>query len=249
MGSALTVQPVVLAAGKGTRMGQVEIPKVLFTVNGEPMIVKLLEQLQKVPNLLTPIIVVGYKYELVQARLGASFIYAFQEGQLGTGHAVKAAKRQSTGKDILILYGDMPFIKTESLKKLIDKHIQQESIFSMFTTKAPDFEGNFSPLNSYGRIIRKGKRIEKIVEYADATVEERKITEVNPGVYLIEAQWLWENLETIKTDNKQKELYLTDLVAIARKKRIPIKTMEIDPLEVFGINTKAQLKQAEEITA
>lgn len=249
MEHVVDVQPIILAAGKGTRMGVPDVPKVLFTINGEPMIVRLLNQLKLFPGLKTPVIVVGFGYDLVQGRLGQDYIYAFQEGQQGTAHAVKSARKKTDGRDILVLYGDMPFITAETLNKLALHHRKTKSSFSMLTTTVPHFEKEYAIFNGYGRIIRKGRKIAKITEFSDATAEERQILEVNPGFYLFDANWLWNHIEQVQPNNKQKEFYLTDLVEIAVKNKLNIESQPVDPWEVFGINTKAQLKQAEEILA
>ena len=116
----------------------------------------------------------------------------------------------------------------------------------MFTTLIPNFENEYASFLAFGRIIRKDGMIVGIREFVDATDEEKKITEVNPGIYLFNAKWLWEHLDTVQK-NKHGEYYLTDLVEIAIKKNEPISTLFIDPLEVFGINTPAQLQQAEKL--
>jgi bifunctional UDP-N-acetylglucosamine pyrophosphorylase/glucosamine-1-phosphate N-acetyltransferase len=242
------IQSIVLAAGKGTRMGMPNIPKVLFTIHGEPMILRLLEELKRFPGLKPPVIVVGFGYNLVQGRLGLGQIYAFQQGQLGTAHAVKSAKKQVEGKDVFVLYGDMPFVKAETLNKLALLHRKKKSVFSMLTTQAPSFQKEFSVFQGYGRIVRKGKEISNIVEFADANAEEKTILEVNPGVYLFDTNWLWNHIDQIQPNNKQNEFYLTDIVEIAIKDGVEIETQSVDPWEVFGINTKQQLKQAEEMT-
>ncbi len=241
------IQPIILAAGKGTRMGIPDVPKVLFTINGEPMIIRLLNQLKLFPGLKTPVIVVGFGYDLVQGRLGQEYIYAFQEGQQGTAHAVRSARKHTSGRDIFVLYGDMPFISAETLNKLALHHRKTKSLFSMLTATVPNFEKEYSIYNGYGRIIRKAKKIAKITEFSDATPEERQILEINPGVYLFDANWLWNHIEQVLPNNKQKEFYLTDLVEIAVKNKLNIESQPVDPWEVFGINTKAQLRQAEEI--
>ena len=241
------IQPVILAAGKSMRMGVPDVPKVLFTINGEPMILRLLNELKRFPGLKKPIIVVGFRYDLVQARLGQDYIYAFQQGQLGTAHAVLAAKKPLEGRNILVLNGDVPFIKAETLNKFALQHKKKNALFSMLTSTIPTFEKEYAVFNGLGRIVRDGKKISRIVEFGDATAEQRKILEINPGVYLFDANWLWQNIDQIQTNNKQKEYYLTDMVEIAGKKKVKIETMQVNPWEVYGINTKAHLKQAEEI--
>lgn len=223
------------------------LPKVLVGLKGKPLIQHLLDNISKLNLKRKPVIVVGHKYELVQSYLGQNFIYAFQQGQLGTAHAVMAAKDKVSAPNVLVLYGDMPFVKTESLRHLMDMHNQNSALFSMLTTTVPSFENEFSSFLGFGRIIRDIRgNILTIKEFADATDFEKQIKEVNPGIYLFNANWLWEHLEQVQK-NKHGEYYLTDLVEIAIRDKTAIYAGPIDPFEVFGINTPQHLKQAEEI--
>ncbi len=241
----MNTQFIILAAGKGTRMNSA-LPKVLVGLKGKPLIQHLLDSIRQISHEHKPVIVVGHKYDLVQSYLGSNFIYAFQEGQLGTAHAVASAESKVEAENALVLYGDMPFVKSDSLKKLVDLHLKNESMFSMLTTQVPNFENEFSSFLGFGRIIRQNGKISAIREFVDAAEEERQIKEVNPGIYLFNSKWLWEHLPQVPK-NKHDEYYLTDLVEIAIKKNVPIATAAIDPLEVFGINTPAQLQQAENL--
>lgn len=246
MATTLDIQPIILAAGKGTRM-RTALPKVLVGFQGKPLIQYLLDSVKKVDFKHKPVIVVGHKYDLVQSFLGPDFIYAFQEGQMGTGHAVLSAKSKVESKNVLVLYGDTPFIKSQSIKQLIELYQTSNSTFSMFTSNVPNFDHQFSSFLGFGRIIRDSQtRISKIQEFPDASEAERQITEVNPGIYLFSTKWLWSALEQVPK-NKRCEYYLTDLVEIAIRQGVEITTASIDPLEVFGINTPAELKKAEDI--
>ncbi len=228
-------------------MGYADLPKVLVPLANKPIIFRLLEEIQKLNLSTKPVVVVGHKYQLVQAMLGDKFIYAFQEGQLGTAHAVSAAKTKAEGQSILVLYGDMPFIKSESLNQLIGLHEKSSSKFSMLTTLVPNFENEYASFQGFGRIIRdQSGQLLQIREFVDASGEEKQITEVNPGIYLFDSKWLWGHIDSV-LKNKHGEYYLTDLVEIAIKGGESILTASIDPLEVFGINTPAQLKQAESL--
>ncbi|MDP3741160.1 MAG: NTP transferase domain-containing protein, partial [bacterium] len=189
----MNTQLVILAAGKGTRMNS-SLPKVLIGFKGKPLIQHLLDNTKEFHSAKKPIIVVGHRYELVQGYLGANYIYAFQQGQLGTGHAVLSSKSQVDAENVLILYGDMPFIKASSVQSLLDLHELKKSKFSMFVTNLPSFEKEFSSFLGFGRIIRdSNKNILQIKEFVDATDEEKLIKEVNPGIYIFNAKWLWEN--------------------------------------------------------
>lgn len=238
-------QIVILAAGKGTRMGG-SLPKVLVMLKNKPLILHLLEQVEKVNHLIKPIVVVGYKANMVKTVLGDDYIYAFQEQQLGTAHALMTAKKYVKGKNILVLYGDHPFIKAKSLSALMKLHHQKNSNISMFTTTVPNFLNFYQPFKSFGRIIRdSSKKIIKILEYKDASINQQKIKELNPGLYMFNSAWLWKNLDKIKNQNAQGEYYLTDIVELAITSGEKIHSLPIDPKEVVGVNSKEDLTLAE----
>jgi bifunctional N-acetylglucosamine-1-phosphate-uridyltransferase/glucosamine-1-phosphate-acetyltransferase GlmU-like protein len=238
-------QFVILAAGRGTRMGQTDTPKVLVELKNRPIIFYLLEELKKSQTVKKPVVVVGFKHVQVKQLLGNDYIYAFQRDQLGTGHAVWSAEKQATAKDIVVLYGDMPFIKWSSLAQLVRLHENKKSKITMFTTHAPNFEGHFASLDNYGRILRDSfGNIVKITEYKDASLEERAIKEVNPGIYMFNSAWLWDNIHYIQNQNTNKEYYLTDIVEIAITSGEQVHSHVINPKEVLGINTVEQLQAA-----
>jgi len=238
-------QIVILAAGKGTRMGG-SVPKVLVMLKNKPLILYLLDEIEKVNQLAKPIIVVGYMAPKVKTVLGDNYIYAIQDKQLGTAHALMAAKHKVTGKNILVLYGDHPFIKASSLKKLMKLHHDKGANISMFTTTAPNFIGVNKPLEHFGRIVRgSNKKIVKIVEYKDASAGQRKIKELNPGMYMFNSAWLWKHADKIKNKNQQAEYYLTDIVEVAIAGGEQIYSIGIEPKEVIGVNSPEDLKKAE----
>ena len=234
------IKIVILAAGKGKRM-QSENPKVLAELAGKHMIKHLLEEVEKVSD-EKPVVVVGYKAELVKKELGDSCIYVEQKEQLGTGHAVLSAKGVSAeAKNVLVLQGDMPFISSKTIKDLLERHFYSAAKITVATTTLSDFNGWRETFMSFGRIIRKKGEI-LIREYKDASPQEREIKEVNAGAYVFDAKWLWENLEKIGNDNAQKEYYLTDLLRIASEQKANIKTVQIEPREALGANSKAELE-------
>ena len=240
-------QVIILAAGKGKRMEE-EIPKVLLPLKGQPCINYLLDEVKKIPEIGKPIIVVGYKYNDVQKILGDSYLYALQRQQLGTGHAVMAAESKISAKNIIVLYGDVPFVKASSIKKLMLLHNNNKAMISMFTTRVPDFKGHRSNFLHFGRIVRdKYNEVSKIVEYKDASDEEQAITEINPGIYAFNTEWLWNNIHLIKNENSQNEYYLTDIAGLAIEAEFKIYTAPISYKEVIGLNTKEQLSFAEKI--
>jgi bifunctional UDP-N-acetylglucosamine pyrophosphorylase / glucosamine-1-phosphate N-acetyltransferase len=238
-------QIVILAAGKGTRMGNGDIPKVLVMLKNKPLILYVLHEIEKISQLAKPVIVVGYKAQVVQGVLGDNYIYAYQDKQLGTAHAVAAAKPKVKAENILVLYGDMPFIKAENLKQLIALHLHNKAKLSMLTTEVKSFSGLHGSLDHFGRILRDSSgNIASIVEFKDATDEQRKITEVNPGIYMFNTKWLWENINEIQNQNTQSEYYLTDIVAVAIAQREKIYSLSIPPDLVLGVNTLEQLELA-----
>jgi bifunctional N-acetylglucosamine-1-phosphate-uridyltransferase/glucosamine-1-phosphate-acetyltransferase GlmU-like protein len=228
-------------------MGDIPLPKVLIMLKNKPLILYLLEELEKITQLIEPVVVVGYMHEKVRTVLGDGYIYALQEPQLGTANALLVARNKIKAENILVLYGDMPFIKAESLKSLINLHHQKGTNISMFFATVPNFEGIYESLKYFGRAIRKNGNVTKIVEYYDATEAEKQITEINPGIYMFNTKWLWENIRQIKNQNAQGEYYLTDIVEVAIKQGVNINFLPIEPKEVIGINSKEELEIAEKI--
>lgn len=244
----MSQQIVILAAGKGTRMG-VDIPKVLLPLGGRPVISRLLEEIQAVPQDTAPIIVVGFMKELVEETLGDQYLYVTQFDQKGTAHAVLSAKPAVTAKNIIVLNGDMPFTSKESLLKVIELHNNTQAKLTMLPCVLPSFENDYSHFLSYGRIIRDEQSgdITKIQEYKDCTDEQKQITEVNPGSYMFNSEWLWSKLDKIGHHNSQDEFYLTDIVEIAIADGQKIQSLPIAPEEIYGINTPDDLIYARDI--
>ena len=241
----MNTQIVILAAGQGTRMGDMEIPKVLAPLQEKPVLTHLLEEIGSLANLEPTVLVVGYKHEQIRSVAGNGYKYAFQEKQLGTAHALLCAKPEITGTDIIVLYGDMPLIKAQSIQRLMDLHREKNAKLSMFTTTVPNFEGRYESLNHFGRIIRsESGDIVKITEFKDALPEEQALREVNPGIYMFNTNWLWKHMDAITSNNTQHEYYLTDIIEVAIRSGEQIYSLEVQPDEVFGINTKEHLEHA-----
>ena len=240
----MSIQPVILAAGKGTRMGNPDLPKVLFPVAGKPMILHLLHSLAST-NFLPPAIVVGYKQEMVRQVLGEGYSYIVQEEQLGTGHALKACQEKLAGKSdtLLVLYGDQPLWSVSTMERLVAKQKSIHSVLSLatLTSTEPNFE-------AFGRVLRTLQgSIFAIRERKDCSNTEAKITEYNPGLYCIEDSWVWSALDQILPENAQTEYYLTDLLAIAVNQGQLISSISIsDWRETLGVNTPLQLKEIEQ---
>ncbi len=232
---------VVLAAGKGVRMKS-DLPKVSHMIAGKPMITRVLEALQKI-ELDATFVIVGYKADIVKKECeGFNVTFIEQKEQLGTGHAVKQAEPYIADSTVLVLNGDVPLIKPETLEALIDLHIYNNASATVLTAHVVD-------PTSYGRIVRSADGlVQRIVEQKDATDDEKKIKEVNTGSYCFKSGDLFSALDSVKPNNAQKELYLTDVISILRKKDLPVFAYAAeDPNQAMGVNTAEELARLEEV--
>ncbi len=241
---------VILAAGKGKRM-QSDKLKVMHELNGRPLIDHVVSAAEKSEIDGQPVVVVCPDNPAVQNFLGERAEYVVQNEILGTGHAVSIAEEKLKGKvdTVVVLYGDMPFIKPESIRKLAERHLERNNKITLMTVKVEDFNDWRAALYDYGRIIRGGEEnhIVKIVEKRDATPEELEIKELNTSFFCFNAEWLWKNLKLLKNVNTQSEYYLTDLVGAAFDEGQKLSSVDIDPKEALGINTKEHLETAQKI--
>lgn len=243
------IRIVILAAGKGTRM-QSNIPKVLAQVKGQSMIKHLLHSVEKSGIDEHPVIIVGYKKEMVIEECGDKYHYIDQEKLLGTGYAVMQTKDylENRADHVIVLYGDQPYTSVQTIRNIAEKHINSGKIITMATVRVPDFSDWRICFNNFSRVVRDNTgKIIRTIEKKDATEEELKITEVNPCYFCFEAKWLWENLPQLKNENAQNEYYLTDLIKIANRENIEIESVEIDAHEALGANTKEELEVLENI--
>ena len=233
---------VILAAGKGTRMKS-SLPKVLHRVGGKSMLQHVLDAASKA-GAKRNIVVVGFGGEQVKEAIGDQAEFVVQAEQLGTGHAVQqtASLLQGETGTVMVLCGDTPLLTGELLKKLYDAHKEAGAKATVLTAIMPDATG-------YGRIIRTATgTVEKIVEHKDATEAERKVQEVNSGIYCFEAQDLFQALSEVTCDNAQGEYYLPDVLEILRNKGEKIWAVAADDYEsTLGINSRVQLSGAEKI--
>ncbi len=234
-----SVAAVILAAGKGTRMKS-QLPKVLHPILGKPMISYIL-QACGTAKVDRTIVVVGYEADLVREQLGPNFEYVKQIQQLGTGHALLMASEALKGYsgDILVLAGDTPFLTGRFLKQLVQRH-QQTGAAATLTTAILD------PTPAYGRIIRnKSGRVLRIVEERDATIKERKITEVNTSHYCFQAEKVLPLLAQLDQNNDQGEYYLTDVIQMLTDRNQLVETFTVkDPEILIGINSREELTRA-----
>jgi bifunctional UDP-N-acetylglucosamine pyrophosphorylase/glucosamine-1-phosphate N-acetyltransferase len=235
---------IVLAAGKGTRMKS-DLVKVLHPLLGVPMLSYPVELSLNDIKAEKTILVVGYQADKIKEKFKDPRIhFVLQEEQLGTGHAVLQALPllQSFNGTVLILCGDVPLVKMETLRSFIDTFWRNESNLSVLTAVVENPSG-------YGRIIRGPTGwLERIVEEKDSSEDEKLIREINTGIFCIKAPFLIDGLKEIGQENAQGEYYLTDLVEIGRKRGMRCSAhMVADPTEVMGINTRADLAVASEV--
>ena len=228
---------VVMAAGKGTRMKSNK-SKLVHQIYGKELVTRVVETAKKA-DVNEIIAVVGYKKEQVQAVLGDSVKYAYQEEMLGTGHAVMQTVKYLEGRKgkVVVLNGDVPILRPETLKNLIQKSIKNKEYATLLTAIYDNPTG-------YGRIIRdEGGNIKGIVEQKDATEEQREIQEINAGIYCFDIEELLLALKEIKPNNAQGEYYLTDVIKIMNDKGLKTGAVIVeDNTEILGVNDRLQLE-------
>jgi bifunctional UDP-N-acetylglucosamine pyrophosphorylase / glucosamine-1-phosphate N-acetyltransferase len=234
---------IILAAGLGTRMKSATV-KILHRAAGRPIIDYVLDLAHEVSE-RPPIIIVGHQRDAVKQAVGDRARFAIQETQQGTGHAVLQAAEilESEGvarRTVLILSGDVPLTHPATLRRLIDEHEQSRNVLTLLTM-------NLDDPAMYGRIVRDASgAVTRIVEAKDATDEEKRIGEVNAGIYVFDGDHLFDNLRNLSTSNAQGEYYLTDLLAVLRDagERIGA-VVASDPIEALGVNSRAELATVE----
>jgi bifunctional UDP-N-acetylglucosamine pyrophosphorylase / glucosamine-1-phosphate N-acetyltransferase len=235
----IPIAAIILAAGKGTRMKS-DLHKVLHPIAGRPMLMHLMDAVEK----LSPgkkVVVVGSGKEQLAAALGSTADLAVQEPQLGTGHAVQMAEGALAGfeGDVLILYGDVPFVPTQTMQGMIDRLNAPDAPAVVVLAFEPD------DTQSYGRVITDGDRITKMVEHKDASAEERACRLCNSGLMAVKARDLFGLLARVTDGNAAKEFYLVDIVNIANADGRHCAVVKTDPFDVTGINSRAELAAVE----
>jgi bifunctional UDP-N-acetylglucosamine pyrophosphorylase / glucosamine-1-phosphate N-acetyltransferase len=232
---------VILAAGQGTRMKSA-LPKVLHPVANRPMIQHVLAAVAPLKP-ARAIVVVGPGMEaLVEAVRPAETVV--QMTPRGTGHAVMSARPALQGfdGDVLVLYGDAPLITTESLRAVLAERRRKPAAAAVVAGMRP---ADPAP---YGRLVMRGDVLEAIVEAKDCSPEQAAIGFCNAGLWAIDGKLLFELLDAIGTDNAKGEYYLTDIVAVARKRNLPCRAVEAPAEDMVGINSRVELAQAEALT-
>ncbi|MFH1429361.1 MAG: NTP transferase domain-containing protein [Candidatus Margulisiibacteriota bacterium] len=236
---------IVLAAGKGTRMKS-DLPKVLHTINGHPLLQYVLDAISQAHGFNDIYVIVGHRAELVIKEFSSQKELTFveQKEQLGTGHAVMQAcpHLQNTSGSVVILCGDTPLLTSKTIASMIDYQKETKAAVVVLTADLND------PAH-YGRIIRTHNGdVLAIREFRDCTEPEKQIKEINSGVYCFDIQKLLFALDHLTSDNDQKEFYLTDTLEILKANGNTIKAIKANtPQEISGINTLDELKEIEGI--
>src|SRR5262245_1544246 len=228
---------ILLAAGQGTRMKS-DLPKVLHTLGGKPLFLHVLETAQRLgPERV--VVVIGHGAQAVrQTCTGNGVAWAIQEKQLGTGHAVLCAGDvfKGFGGEVVILSGDVPLIQEKTLHEMIERHRARNSALTLLTADLDEPRG-------YGRVLRDAQgTLTGIVEEKDASEAQRKIREVNAGIYVAHAPFLFSALSGVRNNNRQGEYYLPDIVALGLNQGANIETVKVDDVrEMMGVNTREEL--------
>lgn len=237
----MNFKAIILAAGKGTRMKS-KYPKVVHKVCGKEMVNHIID-VSKKSGVKDIVAILGHESDTVKSRLPENTVIAMQTEQLGTGHAVIMAKDHIKDEDtILVLCGDTPLIKEDTLKRLFNYHIENSYHATVLTTEVENPTG-------YGRIIRdKNLDLLKIVEQKDATEYEKLVKEINSGIYCFNGKSLRESLDLLDNNNAQGEYYLTDTIKIIREKGNKVGAFNGSTIEeLMGVNSRVELSKAEEI--
>ncbi|HHS97870.1 MAG TPA: UDP-N-acetylglucosamine diphosphorylase/glucosamine-1-phosphate N-acetyltransferase [Chloroflexi bacterium] len=236
----MRVGAVILAAGQGTRLRST-LPKVLHPLAGRPMVLYAIDAVRGLTD-LPPVLVVGHGADAVRRAVGEEVVYVEQREQKGTGHAVLQARDTLRGRAdlVLVTYADMPLLRPETLRRLVDRQQENAGPLTLLTLIADDPRG-------FGRVVRdESGAIVAIVEEATATPEQLAIRELNAGVYCFDAEWLWSHVDRIPLSLPKREHYLTDLVGMAAAEGLPVRGVPVeDPTEALGINTRVHLAEAE----
>ena len=236
----MKVTAVLLAAGQGTRMKS-DLPKVLHPLAGKPMLWYALQAMNQAST-EKPVVIVGHGAEQVREFVGERAVCVTQEPQLGTGHAAMQAEPILQGKAdyVIVTYADMPLLRGETFRQLVEMQKQNSGPISMLTIIADDPRG-------FGRILRKEDgTVAAIVEEYVATPEQKAIKELNVGAYCFSADWLWDALRRIEKNPRKDEYYLTDTIELAVKDGLPVQALVHDELqETIGINTRVHLAEAD----
>jgi bifunctional UDP-N-acetylglucosamine pyrophosphorylase / glucosamine-1-phosphate N-acetyltransferase len=232
-----TVAIVIMAAGKGTRLKS-RRAKVLHEIAGKPLLAHVIAAARQVVPVPDIYVVIGHQAEKVRAAVASSGVaFVLQEPQRGTGHAIMCAREQVKGYDhILVLSGDVPLIRPETISRLREFHVAKKAAMTILTAEPPDPFG-------YGRVLRAGgDRVKAIVEQKALSKAQEKTREINSGIYAFATRPLLANIDRLTTENPHREFYLTDMASLLVKARTNVVALKADdPAEVLGANTLAEL--------
>ena len=229
---------IVLAGGRGKRMGK-ELAKCGIKLGDKTIIERVIENIIN-SGIEEVVCVLGYRSEEIEPLICERSKICYQEKQLGTADAVKACKNEFEGRvcDVLVVAGDMPFVKSETLKKAYCEYLKEKADLLICTYIKDNSFG-------YGRIVRKDNKIIDIKEEKDCSEVEKKIIEVNASVYIFDNEKLFKNIDKIKNNNAQNEYYLTDIVSIFKNEGYKIITYNFESeMEIYGINSNSDLERA-----
>jgi len=228
----------IMAAGKGTRLKS-KHPKVLHEVGGKPLLAHVIAAAIRVVAPEHVFVIIGHEADRVREAVRATGVnFVRQEPQRGTGHALMCAAPSLSAYDhVIVLSGDAPLIKSETIKRLLDFHLQKEAAMTILSAKLNDPTG-------YGRVIRKGKsdEVQTIVEEKSCKPAQKKIQEINSGFYAFSVKALFDNIERLTTANAHGEYYLTDMAEVLRKAKQRVAVIPTgNASEILGSNTRAEL--------
>lgn len=239
-----TTQIIILAAGKGSRMGG-DIPKALTTLGSQSMLEHVLDTIESLQTPNVPIVVVGYKEEMIRDQISGRAVFATQHEQKGTGHAVSSAMPLVGPhiEHIVILFADQPFVSGATIKEIVSVKKDSKNPLSIATALIDDENLFKNQFHGFGRIIRDiNGDIEAIIESKDATENQKEIREVNPAYFCCDVPWVTHALSGLQNNNAQGEYYLTDLVNMAFLESGSIDSVQINEREALGANTPEQLE-------
>jgi len=233
-----TIAIAIMAAGKGTRLKS-KHPKVLHEVGGKPLLAHVIAAASRVLPPEHVYVIIGHEAERVrEATRSAGVNFVRQEPQRGTGHALMCAAPSLSAYDhVVVLSGDAPLIRAETISRLLEFHLQRKAAMTILSAKLDVPTG-------YGRVIRKGKtdEVQAVVEEKSCTPAQRKLQEINSGFYAFSVKALFDNIERLTTANAHGEYYLTDMAEVLRKAKQRVAVVPVaNPSEILGSNTRAEL--------
>ncbi len=248
-------QVIIMAGGKGTRMNMTDKPKTMIEIAGRPIVEHIVEAAERAVPGTKPAVIVGFQGHTIVEHFGDRIVAVEQKEQLGTGHAVACAAPLFRDREdidrVIVIAGDQPLVSARTIEAILSHHEKNGETVTLGTVVVPDYTGINEHLLHYGRIVRNDDgSVSRIVEYKDATEDERAIREVNTSIYCFDAKWLWEHIDRLGSDNASKEFYITDLVAMVMAEERSLAAVALpDPMEGLNVNTPEQLDVINEISS